>query len=371
MKVPVCASLLCALVLASCAGDVRSSATTSPSVVAATAAPSTIATSSPSASPSPQLVAFPDLPFIVGTNAGDLYFQLINGQPSGRKVHACDGAIANLVANGRQALFLCYSTGIPTLYLYDDDTGTVAAIVKTESAVYALTGTGQAVYETIGQTVPTAPISMTKLMLLDLRTRATTTIDERFGVAFELRPTGEGLLVWRPKNSLSFIRPDADAGSWILNGSTLVKLSQFRLIEGGTGRALLESEAIDPATGYFAGACCTYVYWKTASEQRLPPSDVRNERGLAVLDDGRAVTWRPEAGEFEGSVVIYSGMKVERVDRGRFSSFRALRSGDWIVSQELSGAPSLTLHAYRISDGAFAATSASAVSTLTILGPKK
>jgi hypothetical protein len=321
------------------------------------------------AAPSPRTVAFPDLPFIVGTNTGDLYFQLVNGQPVGRKVHACDAPITNLVALGRQALFLCYGTGpgIPTLHLYDDTAGTVVAIAKTEHQQYALTGTGQAVYVTQGQSVPTAPITMTKLMVIDLRTGTTTTIDERFGVAFEVRLTGDGVMVWRPQNSLSFRRSEAEAGSWILRGTTLTKLSLYRLIDGATGRDLLESEPVDPGTGYATSSfCCTYVVSKTTTEQRLTPPDVRNEKGLAVLQDGRFVTWRPENGEYDGSVVVYNGLRVERMGRGRFSSYGILRSGDWIVTREF--APTSGLNAYRISDGAFASMPGSGVSALAILG---
>ncbi len=66
--------------------------------------------------------------------------------------------------------------------------------------------------------------------------------------------------------------------------------------------------------------------------------------------------------------MIYNGTKVERMDRGRFSALRVLRSGDWLVGQEIPGP---TLRAYRISDGAFAAMSAGGLSALAILGPKK
>lgn len=344
--------------------EARASTTGAPSSTAPASAAAT-------ASPSPRTAAFPDLPFIVGTTSGDLYFQLAGGQPAGRKVHACDAPITNLVALGRQALFLCYGTmpATPTLYLYDDAAGTVVAVAKTEHQQYAFTGTGGVVYVTQGRSVPTAPITMTKLMLLDLRTGTTTTIDERFGVAYELRLTGEGLMVWRPQNSLSFRRPEAEAGSWILHGTTLTKLSLYRLIDGGRGRDLLESEAVDPSSGYATSSfCCTYVLSKTASEQRLTPPDVRNEKGLAVLEDGRLVAWRPESGEYDGSVVIYNGTNVERVDRGRFSSYRVLRSGDWIVTSEF--APTSGLNAYRISDGAFAAAPGSGFSALAILGPR-
>ena len=345
-------------------------ASCAPASTATSAASATPITPTVAASPTSRSVAFPDLPFIVGTNGGDLYFQLVNGQPAGRKIHACDGTIANLVATGREALFLCHRVGsIPTLYLYNDDTGTVAAIAKTEGPSYALTGTGEAVYVTIGKQEGSAPIPTTRLMLVDVRTGATTQLDERYGVAFDLRLTGEGVMVWRPQNSLSFRRAEADAGTWILRGTALTKLSLHRLVGGTPGRDLLESEPVDPSTGYWTSSCCTFVVLKTSSEQRLTPTDVRDERGLALLDDGRVVTWQAEQGEYDGSVVIYNGTKVERADRGRFGAFRVLRAGDWLVAQE--AAPTPALHAYRISDGAFAAVPTSGFSALAILGPKK
>ena len=83
-----------------------------------------------------------------------------------------------------------------------------------------------------------------------------------------------------------------------------------------------------------------------------------------MSDPGAAVL----VGEYDGSVVIYRGTNVERMDRGRFSSYRVLRSGDWIVSGEF--APTSALNAYRISDGAFAAMPGNGFSALAILGPK-
>ena len=62
---------------------------------------------------------------------------------------------------------------------------------------------------------------------------------------------------------------------------------------------------------------------------------------------------------------------VERIGRGAFSAFRVVRDLDWIVGSEISGAPGLTLHAYRISDGAFASTSGGNITALALLGPAK
>jgi hypothetical protein len=206
---------------------------------------------------------------------------------------------------------------------------------------------------------------MTKLMLRDLRTGADTALDERYGVAFELRRTGRGIAVWRPKNSLSFVRPDAEAGTWLIRGTTLVKVSQHRLIDGREGVDLLESEPGPNSSG------ATYVVWKTTAEQRLTPASVANERAVAIDTSFRAVAWRPERGEFDGSMVIYDGTAVVRTDRGLFSAYKAMAQGEWIVGLEYSGAPSLTLRAYRLTDGAFASMPGGSITAIALLGAKK
>jgi hypothetical protein len=87
--------------------------------------------------------------------------------------------------------------------------------------------------------------------------------------------------------------------------------------------------------------------------------------------DGRIVAWRPEHGEFDGAVVVYNAGRVERIDRGPFSSFRVLWAGDWLVGQALSDPPGGILRAYRISDGAFAFAPAGEITALAVLWPKK
>jgi hypothetical protein len=331
----------------------------------------------PGASPKSRVVAFPDLRFIVGTTTGDLYFQIKDGQPAGRKVHVCADAVRDLVAYGRRAAFLCGSTD-PTLYVYDDATGSIAAAVKTDMSWpgAAFTTTNGLVYAISGTTVPSAPIAMSKLMLLDLKTGATTQIDERFGVAFNVWLTSGGVAIWRPQNSLSFVRAEAEAGTWLLTDKTLTRLSLHRLIDGYPGRYLLESEPVD-ASGYRSSASSdrTYVLLRTDTETRLTPTDVPNEKGVAVLPDGRIFTWRPD-GPSGGTMVMYRDGAVVRQDRGTFSTFRLLHTADWvthtadwIIGTEIGAGPATTFRAYRFSDGAFAAMSAGSITTLGFLGP--
>ena len=343
--------------------------------VAPSASPTPVA-ATPSASPTSRVVAFPDLTFIVGTTSGDLYFQIKDGQPAGRKVHVCAGAVRDLVAYGRRAVFLCGSTD-PTLYVYDDATGSVTAVVKTDISWpgAAVTTTNGLVYVTMGTTVPSAPIAMSKLMLLDLATGTMTQIDERFGVAFNVWLTSGGVAIWRPQNSLSFVRPEAEAGTWLLTDKTLARLSLHRLIDGYPGRYLLESEPVD-ASGYRSSSSSdrTYVLLRTDTETRLTPTDVPNEKGIAVLPDGRIFTWRPD-GLF-GTMVLYKDGAVVRQDRGAFSTFRLLHTADWlthtadwIIGTEIGAGPATTFRAYRFSDGAFASISAGSITTLGFLGP--
>jgi hypothetical protein len=341
-----------AFLLVACGSHVESGAvSTSPSL-----SPSATATASPS--PTSRTVAFPDLPLIVGTRGGDLYPSFANGQPFGSRLHVCDSHVRDLTAFGRQALFFC-GDATSTLYLWDGASGKVSALA-TDVTRAAFDGLGGIVYVALGADALAAPIPKTRLVTRDLRTGATRDIDERFGVAFELRLTGEGVAVWRPKNSLSFVRSEADAGTWVWIGGTFRKFSQHRLIDGGKGRDVLESEP--------DGSCCRYVVWRTMAEQRVTPNSVSDERPLAMLEDGRIVAWRPERGEFDGAMVVYNAGVIERMDRGLFSSFRVVRAGDWLVGQETG--PAGTLRAYRISDGAFVSVPIGEITTLAVLGPK-
>lgn len=307
--------------------------------------------------------AFPDLPFVVGTNEGYLYFRLVDGRPAGPKVHVCDGAVMEVVALQRQALAFCGS-GVTDAgwYLWDEAAAAIALIVRPALGQAAFTGTGSVVYVALGREAPPAPIPMTRLMLRDLASGTTTQVEEAFGVSAELRLTGEGVAVWRPRNNDSFVRPDAEAGTWVLRGTALSRFSGLRLIEGGAGRALLEAEVTLSRPG-----CCRSVYTRIAAEQRLTPNDVSDEHALALLDDGAIVTWRPGPNAFEGDIVVYRGGTVARLDRGHFSSVRAMRSGDWIVVQQPAD-PQLL--AYRISDGSFASVPDRGFRSLATLGSR-
>lgn len=340
------------------------SPTVSPSASGVTAEPT------PAPSATTGTVTFPDLAYLVGTNAGDLYFQIRDGQPAGRKVHVCADAVRGLVASGRRAAFVCGAAGDETIYVYDDATGKTTAIAKTDDswAGIAFTPTNGLLYVTTGAEVPTAPIPMTKLVLRDLTTGATSTIDERFGVAFAVRQSAAGVAVWRPQNSLSFVRPPAESGTWVLHGTSLVRLSLYRLVAGIDGRYLLESEPRDSSGYLSSGSGSTYVVLLTDHEMRLTPQDVSSEQAVDVLPDGRVVAWRPQNGPFDGTMVVYQGGAVVRQDRGRFSSFQLIHSADWVIGTEISGPPSTTYRAYRFGDGAFASIPAGAITSLAFFG---
>lgn len=325
---------------------------------------STLPAGAASPAPSMRTVAFPDLPFVVGTGTGDLYFQLRNGQPAGAKVHVCAGSIWDVVTYKRQVLALCGLGDSLDLYLWDEAHATPSLVAKSVLRYVAFTGTGSVVYVTMGQRHPGAPTAMTRLMLQDLASGKVTRVDQAYGVAFGLRLTGEGVAVWRPKNSLSFVRPEAEAGTWILHGTALTRFSALRLIDGRPGLDALETEGTDQP----GNLCCTAVYEKTTSERRLTPNDIPNEHVAALLGDGRIVTWRGGSDGRPGDMAVYAKGTVQRLDHGVFSAFGIMHSGDWVVARK--SAPGPELLAYRIADGAFASTATSGWTAIALLDPK-
>jgi hypothetical protein len=325
-------------------------------------------TATPNPSPTAPTVAFPtSLSFVVGTYDGLVYPQLVDGKPAGAPVRGCEGQVSGLATFGRKVLVVCRE---PTyqMSIFDVDARTLSAIPGVQAYEAAWTINGDAVvYTTTGTCEPSAPICKTRLMQRDLRTGRTTQIDERYGVGRDLRMSGNGLLIWRARNMDSFVRAPEEVGTWLIIDGALVRFSPDRFVDGTKGRYVLETEEMS-----FNAGCCTAVISRFDKDQRLTPASVANERALALLEDGRILAFRPDPGElFEGSMVLYRAGIAERMDRGRFSAFRAARDGDWIVGFELSGAPSLTLHAYRISDGTFASTAGGNIAALARIGPAK
>jgi hypothetical protein len=362
------ALIVVALLLTACGEPVDSSGLGASPTPTAVLSAKTSPDPTPSPTATPTTVAFPDnLSFVVGTNDGLVYPQLLNGQPAGTPVRGCDGQVSSLATYGRRVLIVCRE---PTyqLAILDVDARTLSVIpgVQALEAVWTLLG-DSVVYTAIGACEPPAPICKTKLMQRDLRTGATTQLDEQYGVGRDLRSTGEGVTVWRGMNMDSFIRPSDQVGTWVIRGTTLTRFSQHRLIDGGKGRDLFETEE----TSFNAGCCTAVMTGYQLQTQRLTPSSVSNERAIALLEDGRILAFRPDSRTniFEGSVVIYRAGVVERMDRGRFSPYLIVRDLDWFVGVEY--APGGTLRAYRISDGAFASASGGNITALAPLGPVK
>ncbi len=344
---------------AACAGPQAASRTVSP-----------IGGASFSVVPSPasRTVAFPDLDLVVGTSNGDLYKKLVGGQPAGSRTHVCDGLVLRVETDGPTVLVTCIQGSTFSVYTYDPKTGAVIRVGGVDGpAVWAETGDA-VVYVTRGSCAQGAFDCASRLVRRDLGTGAAAIIDERVGVVTDFRSTEEGITVWRAKAGLGSVRPDAEVGTYLLRGTTLTKFSDQRLVAGTKGRWLLESEE----TQSYNSGCCTYVIQRAATETRLTPPDVTNERAVALLEDGRKVAFRPVRDTLIGTMVIYSaaGGRVERADQGTFAAFRIVRAArdgqDWIVGFEYAGAPSLTLRGYRISDGAFASAPGGAITALAL-----
>ena len=111
------------------------------------------------------------------------------------------------------------------------------------------------------------------------------------------------------------------------------------------------------------------------SQARQPPQGVNTERikvgqvALAMAQPVRQLGDGPleHAGD---------GQESPRPGLAHLEQFEELDArlavpGEWLVGQELSGAPSLTLRAYRITDGAFASSPGDGISAIALLGPKK
>ena len=327
--------------------------------------PSGTVVPSPSAA---RTVPFPDLGVLVGTSDGDVYTKLAGGRPAGTKVHVCDGSIVRLEVAATD-LVSCIQGSTFAVFTFDHRTGAVARVAGVDGpAIWTLTGDA-ILYVTRGSCAPGAADCATRLVRRDMRTAALTTIDERVGVLTDFRSTEEGPTIWRAKNSVTFIRPEAEAGTYVLRDTTLMRFSASRLVAGYKGRWLLESEE----TRSFNSGCCTYVIQRLQDETRLTPANVENERAVTMLNDGRIVAYRPDGDGPDGTMVIYSatGGRVERTDRGSFTPFQIVRATpDWILGFEYAGAPSLTLRAYRVSDGAFAAVPGGRISAVAILPAK-
>ena len=362
------ALILVALLLTACGDHVASSglgASPTPTpLLSAKASPDP----TPSPTATPTTVPFPDrLFFVVGTNDGLVYPQLLNGKPAGVPVRACDGQVGSLASYGRKVLVVCRDA-TSRLAIFDADAGTLSVIPGVEAleATWTLLG-DSIVYTALSTYDPLAPIAKTKLMQRELRTGATTQLDERYGVGNDLRSTGEGVTIWRAMNMDSFIRLADQVGTWVVRGTTLSRFSQHRLIDGDKGRDLFETEE----TSFNAGCCTAVMTGYQQQAQRLTPSSVSNERAIALLEDGRIVAFRPDSRTniFEGSMVIYRAGVIERMDRGNFSPYLVVRDPDWIVSVEY--APGGTLRAYRISDGAFASAPGGNITALALIGLAK
>ena len=347
-------------------------ASTTPQAASRTIFPTTgtVAPSSSLVVPSPsagRTVPFPDLDVLVGTVDGDVYTKLVGGRPGGVKVHVCDGYIVRLEVAATD-LVSCIQGSTFAVFTYDHRTGAVARVAGVDGpAIWSDLGES-IIYVTRGSCAPGATDCATKLVRRDMPTGATAIIDERIGVVTDFRTTDEGPTIWRAKNSVTFVRPDAEAGTYLVRGTTLTRFSANRLVAGFKGRWLLESEE----TQSFNSGCCTYVLRRSDTETRLTPASVENERAVAMLGDGRIVAFRPDRDGPSGTMVLYTATGgIERMDRGAFTPFQIVRATpDWILGFEYAGAPSLTLRAYRVSDGAFARSDGGAISAVAIFPAK-
>lgn len=321
------------------------------------------ATGTPSAAT--RTVPFPTLDLATGTASGDVTLRLEAGVPAGPRIHVCDGYIVRLEPVPGELLVSCIQGGAFAVFRLALPSGAVSRVGGVDGPAIWGETRDTILFVSRGGCAPDQTDCPSRLVRRDLASGATAVIDERVGVLTDFRTTAEGPTIWRARNAVGFVRPDAEVGTFLVRGTSLVRFSGQRLVAGSAGRWLLESEE----THSYNSGCCSYVLRRTDREVRLTPPAVPNERAVALLADGRIVAFRPEGDGPAGTMVVYpaGGSTPEREDRGAFTPFRVLVSGDWIIGVEYAGAPALTLRAYRIADGAFASAPGGTITALAVL----
>jgi len=353
-------ALVVLAVAATCCGATGASPTAA-SLPPSASPPATAA--DPSASPEP----FPDLPLLAGAPDGTLRRYDAGRWSVEASVCPAQAAGANpitalrLSADGRWVFVQCWlgpigssTRGDRTAVVYDLKTRTIRAISgTTEVGIGPINADGTTVVAGQSGDCPMpAPVCQTKWSLIDVVT----------GSARPLLPSGYWLGIefrWTPLGLSYFVPTCADAGCtdkggrYLWDGTHWSKYSDDRLVEADAkGHSVLERLRSPSQPNPRA------VVERTAAGDRALTEEANaREFGIGLLGDGRVLTWKLDDPnrDLNGRVLVYNQGQVVRESGGTFSSFGVVRSGDWVVSLELSGPPTFTLHAYSISRGVLVA----------------
>jgi hypothetical protein len=335
-------------------------ATLTPLATASTP-PSAIPTSSATGSP----VAFPPVPLIAGTSTGEL--QIWRGGKWDLETKICSdpqpsgSAITALVvaADGATLFVQCFSKPAGTSDLDARDAFIYDLVAKRKTAIAGTSALGigplspdgrQLVVASAGDCPMPAPVCQTKRVLIEVASGSKREIlPSDYWLGIEMRWTALGLTYFLPECAEAGCPGPQRSGTYLWNGSTWAKLSPDRLVAtNGRDRHVFERRKSlnDRETSIV-------VVERVGTVDRVLTT-AGPEVALALMADGRIVTWRASPpGGFDGQVVVYRDGQEQRRTNGRFSSYIFGTSSTWIVSGELSGAPSWKIHAYSVDQDAF------------------
>lgn len=313
---------------------------------------------------------FPQNWLLVGTEDGRVFRGLVpfGGAipPMTQSWKVCDAAVRRIVAapGSSRVLVICGEVaGDQNGFLIDadllagSDPPRVRAIPGPMSTNVAWSRDRRSlIYTSRGSCEPPAPICKERLWLRELTNGepidAPRLLLEEYNLgAVNWTPLGPS--VFKPQMSLNGIRQPADAGTFLYDGSAWRRYSLHEVLD-----AIRDGPTLLAAEGGSASRRGGGVVIRVGTQEtRWTPADVNDETPLALLDDGRVLAWRPLTGPFRGQLVVYRDGLVVSSTMGAFSAFATFRAGifgEWVLGQEFSGAPTLTLHSYSISARAFA-----------------
>jgi hypothetical protein len=347
---------------------VATSPPTAASVPTSSPAPADLPLPTPTLLPTPQPIAFPDVELIAGGILGEL--QVYRAGKWSIEAQICPNADPHnavrsleVSADGRTAFVQCSRTSagrdLVDAFVFDLVTKQKRAIPGiTIATVGPISPDGrQLVVNGPGECPMPAPVCQTRYYLLDLATGTRTEIlPSDYWLGLEFRWTSAGLTYFRPECAEAGCAGVAKAGTYHYGSTTRswTRVSRDRVVATAPGRVLTEVRR-----SFSSQEPVAVVETWLGQERRLTPPGVVREIALALLADGRALTWRFEPGsEFEGQVVTYRDGHEERRTRGRFSGFMNATvpsvASDWFLAGELSGAPSWKILAYSTQQDAFA-----------------
>lgn len=355
-----------AIVIAgSCAGPGQSNLPAASSTATPTSEPTvSSSTVAPIASPTAttaRTVGFPQVDLIAATSGGEL--RVFRAGKWTVEAKICSDAVQaiDVAANRRTVIILCASQVSGASNPDARDAFRYDLVTKEKRAILGASTIGlgpispdgrQVVMGAFGDCPMPAPVCQTKRTLLDLVTGSKVDIlPSDYWLHMEMRWTARGLSYFLPECAEAGCPGPQKAGTYLWSGSTWTKLSSDRLV-ATNGR---DHDVLERRRSLSDTEPLVVPVERVGATERVLSSSGGQEVALALADDGRIVTWRPDAaGGFDGVVVTYRDGREVRRSRAHFSYYVFGAAGSWIVTGELSGAPSWKIYAYSVDQDAVA-----------------